>query len=301
MEKTKIRWASATLNVGIGCEKVSPGCDHCYADVLVTKRAGSKGWPDSFEEGIWKPQKLDDPARWLRTKTGAARVFVNSLSDAHWERWTTEQVDSLYDVMLDVPEHDYLVLTKRPQRMARFFLGQDATKVLGDEFDNRSIFDSDWRGEDGWLARRGLTEVPPQIWLGTTIESNRYAFRADWLRAIPATVRFLSCEPLLGPLDQLRLEGVGWVITGGESGNGTRNFRPMEPDWPAELVSRCEEMGIAHFFKQDAGVRTEMRPDLLGRLIEQYPLPHPQTYILGQRPAVGVYTDEAPSTPVTIS
>lgn len=299
MEKTKIRWANASWNVGIGCEAISPGCDNCYAEVLVGKRAGMKGWPASFNEGIWKPQKLDDPARWLRTQTGPSRVFVNSLSDVHWDRWTTEQVDSLYDVMLDVDGHDYLVLTKRPQAMARFFLGR-CGKTTGASFGRDGTYTRDMLGDDGYLARRGLTELPPHIWLGTTIESDRYSFRADWLRSIPVPVRFLSCEPLLSPLDGLDLAGIGWVIAGGESGNGTRDFRRMEPEWAAELASRCEHAGVAYYFKQDSGVRTEMRPDLLGRKIEQYPLPHPSLTVMGMRPAVGVYTDEIPGAKVEI-
>jgi len=296
---TKIRWASASWNVGIGCEHVSPGCHACYADALATKYAGKVGWPASFGEGIWKPEKLRLPAAWARnTKTqGPKRIFVNSLSDVHWERWSTEQIDSLYDVMLEVPDHDYLVLTKRPQRMARYFLGAAATKV-----DGRSLERSD-TGEihpDGYLARRGLTELPPQVWLGTTIEMDRYSFRADWLRAVPANVRFLSCEPLIGHVHSLDLTGLHWVIEGGESGNGSRNFRELDWDWARDLRDRCAEAGVAFFHKQGSGVRTEMYQEIDGVRIEQYPLPHPETILFGQRAPVGIYTDAAPEVGVII-
>jgi protein gp37 len=283
MKDTKIRWAGATLNVGIGCVAVSPGCDNCYAEKLVGKRAGMPGWPASFEEGIWKPQKLADVAKWARA--GARRIFVNSLSDAHWNRWTTDQIDQLYDGLLAYPMHDYLVLTKRPKEMARFFCGSDATR------DNTGL------GSDGYLARRGLTEVPACLWLGTTIENDRYTFRADWLRRIPVPVRFLSCEPLLGPLPSLDLTGLSWIIEGGESGNGTRNFRPMDWDWARDLRDRCDAAGVAFYHKQGSGVRTEMFQELDGVRYEQYPLPHPG---LGLPREIGIYTDADPDDPAPI-
>jgi len=282
VKNTKIRWSNATLNSMIGCEHVSEGCDHCYADALATKYAGKVGWPGSFEEGLWKPQKLDDLRKWARNarSIGPSRVFFNSLSDVFWERWTTEMIDACFDAMVSIPDHDYLVLTKRPRQAARYFLGGQGRDGIQ---------------ADGWLARRGLSEVPDQIWLGTTIELDKYAFRADWLRRIPVLVRFISAEPLLGPLPSLNLDGLGWVITGGESGNGSRNFRPMDPAWASELVDRCAAAGVAHFFKQDSGVRTEMRMDLLGRLIEEYPLAHPTLH--GGHRVLGIHHNE---TPVTI-
>jgi protein gp37 len=277
LKDTKIRWAGSTLNVGIGCEHVSPGCDHCYADVLATKYAGTTGWPASFEEGIWKPQKLKDIDKWAKQPR---RIFVNSLSDAHWRRWTNEQVTALYDAMLAQPCHDYLVLTKRPQRMANFMLGRADSS------------------EPGWLERRNLAEVPPHIWLGTTIENNDYVWRADHLRRIPVMVRFLSCEPLIGPVPDLDLTGIGWVIAGGESGNGSRNFRPMPLEWATELMAITREAGAAFYFKQASGVRTEMGKDALGQLYEEYPLEHPE-FRQGER-VLGIFTDPAPETPVTV-
>lgn len=171
------------------------------------------------------------------------------------------------------------MLTKRPQRMADFMLGR-----------------ADGAGGPGWLERRGLDAVPDWIWLGTTIESGEYVWRADHLRRIPVLVRFLSCEPLLGPLTDLDLDGISWVIVGGESGNGSRNFRPFEADWGHELLAMSREAGAAYYFKQDAGVRTELRPDLLGRRYEEYPLPHPA---LGAERTLGVYTDDT-ETPVAV-
>lgn len=243
MEGTKIRWSEHTWNAFTGCTKISPGCDNCYAETIAEKFRGN-AFPNGFLP-TYKPNKIDEPRKWKQP----ARIFVNSMSDVHHPDFTTEQVDSVYDVMLDVPQHDYLVLTKRPNLMAAYLLG-----------------------DNGYLNRRGLDRLPEQIWVGTTIELNDYVWRADHLRRIPALVRFLSCEPLLGPLPDLNLDGIGWVITGGESGPG---YRPLDHDWARDLRDRCGGQGIAFYHKQDSGIRTEMRPELDGRLHEEYPLPHP--------------------------
>ena len=266
MKDSKIRWTDDTWNAITGCTEITEGCDHCYARVIAEKFR-STAFPNGFDP-TYKPHKLSEPAR----KRQPRRFFVNSLSDMHHEAWTTEQVDSMYDVMLDNPRHDYLVLTKRPQAMARYFLGADAR--LGN-------------GEQGWLVRRGLAEVPGHIWLGCTIELDKYAFRARHLRRIPAVVRFLSCEPLLGPLPSLDLTGIAWVIVGGESGNNSPDFRPMDLAWATDLWRRCQDSGVAFFGKQDSGRRTELRPDFLGLLVEEFPLPHPMVHN-GVR-ALGVY------------
>lgn len=246
MKDTRIRWAEHTWNPTTGCSKISPGCDHCYAETITVKFGGS-AFPNGFTP-TYKPNKLSEPARFLR-KTGPSRVFVNSMSDLHHEDFTDEQRDSIYDVMLDVSDHDYLVLTKRPQQMARYFTGPD-----------------------GFLARRGLDEAPAHLWLGTSIESDRYTFRTKHLTSIPAVVHFLSCEPLLEALPSLNLDGIQWVIVGGESGPG---YRPMDHDWARDLRDRCDAAEIAFYFKQSAAHRTEMGMELDGELIEEYPLQHP--------------------------
>lgn len=256
MKDSAIRWTDHTWNAVTGCTEITEGCDHCYARVIAEKFVTA--FPNGFDP-TFKPNKLAEPTK----KRQPARYFVNSLSDMHHEAFTDEQVDQMYDVMLDTPRHDYLVLTKRPQRMARYFLGGDGRQGVT---------------PDGWLARRHLTAVPAHVWLGCTIELNKYAFRADWLRRVPATVRFISAEPLLGPLPGLDLDGIGWVIVGGESGNNSANFRPMDLAWATDLWRRCRDAGVAFFGKQDSGRRTELRPDFLGELVEEFPFEHPAVH-----------------------
>lgn len=251
MDKTKIRWCEHTWNPFTGCSKVSPGCDHCYAETIATSPRFAKNFPQGFEP-TFKPHKVGEPRRWR----DPARVFTNSMSDFFHADFTDAQRDECFDVMLEVDRHHYLVLTKRPKAMHRYVMG--------------------------WLERQGLDEVPGHIWLGASVESDRYVWRADWLRKIPALVRFLSCEPLLGPLPSLNLAGIGWVIVGGESG---KDYRPMPHEWAVDLRDRCDEAGVAYFFKQSAAWRTEIGMELEGELIEEYPLPHPsarQPLVLGR-------------------
>lgn len=249
MKDTKIRWAGNTWNPMTGCSKVSPGCDHCYAETIAEKFRGA-AFPNGFDP-TYKPHKLNDPRSWREPTI----VFVNSMSDIHHEAFSVDQVDSVYATMLAVPRHQYLVLTKRPNRMAKFFLG--GTDLLGQH-------------TPGWLERNGLDAVPAHIWLGCTIEDDPYTRRADQLRRIPVPVRFISAEPLLGPLPSLNLDGIAWVIAGGESGPG---YRPMPHDWARDLRDRCEEANVAFYFKQSAAPRTEMGMDLDGRRHEDYPAP----------------------------
>jgi protein gp37 len=279
MKDTKIRWSNNTWNPMTGCSKISPGCDHCYAEVIAEKFRGT-AFPHGFEP-TFKPNKLSQPRTW---KT-PVRIFVNSMSDVFHESFTTEQIDAVFDVMCEVDRHDYLLLTKRPQRMARYLLGPSAVK--SDTPHDEDLY------AGGYLARRGLRRLPPQVWLGTTIESDTYTWRADWLRAIPATVRFLSCEPLIAPVPSLVLAGISWVIAGGESGNGTRNFREMPHEWAAELRDKTNEAGAAFYFKQSSGVRTETGLELEGRKWEEYPFRHPAE-ALGDR-RLGVFTDPTPA------
>lgn len=242
MKGTKIRWADHSWNPFVGCSRVSPGCDHCYAETIATKFRGT-AFPDGFDP-VFKPHKLGDVRKWA-----PARIFVNSMSDVGHEAFTGEQRDAVFDTMAQVAKHQYLVLTKRPKVLWQYLCG-----------------------EGGWLERRGLVEVPDHIWLGVSIENDRYTFRADWLRRIPVPVRFLSCEPLIGPLPSLDLDGIGWVIVGGESGPG---YRPMDHQWARDLRDVTVEAGVAYYFKQSAAARTEMGIELDGELWEQYPRQHP--------------------------
>jgi protein gp37 len=236
MDRSKIRWTGATWNFMTGCTQLSPGCDHCYAKTIAEKFRGA-AFPNGFNP-TYKPGKLSLPGSWKEPR----RVFVNSMSDVFHEAFTDREIDSGFAVMAEVTRHQYQILTKRPTRMRDYVLS--------------------------WLDRNGLSEVPRHIWLGTTIESDRFTWRANRLRDIPCAVRFISAEPLLSALPTLNLGGLAWVIVGGESGPG---YRPMDLNWARDLRDRCGEAGIAYFFKQSAAPRTEMGIELDGKRWEQYP------------------------------
>lgn len=230
MSPTKIEWSEETWNPTTGCDRVSPGCDHCYALTLAgrLKAMGQAkyqrdGDPRTSGPGFGltvHPDALDLPLRWHKPRL----VFVNSMSDLFHPGVPDEFIADVFRTMLRARHHTFQVLTKRPQRMARW------VQEWGPFSEG---------GPDGHDLRH--------IWLGASIESDRYAFRADHLRATPAAVRFLSLEPLLGPLPSLNLSGIDWVIVGGESGP---NARPMHPDWARDLRDRCVAAGVPFFFKQ---------------------------------------------------
>lgn len=222
-DKSAIEWTDATWNPTTGCDRVSPGCDNCYA-LTLAKRLKAMGQPKYQTDGdprtsgpgfglTTHEDTLDVPRTWRAPR----RVFVNSMSDLFHPRVPDEFVRRVFGVMAETPRHQYQVLTKRPRRAA----------AMADSLP--------------WT---------PNIWLGTSIESNEYVDRADQLRRVPAAVRFLSCEPLLGPLDELILDGLGWVIVGGESGAGAR---PMHIDWVRDLRDRATRAGVPFFFKQWGG------------------------------------------------
>jgi protein gp37 len=227
-----------------------------------------------------KTNHLHDPEKWKEPRA----IFVNSMSDLHLGDWPVEYIDQIYDVMLAVPRHIYMILTKRPKRMRDYLVGTGATigeaeAVTGDgaftycrhgipEFKVCATCGVDGLRVDGYLHRRGLTEVPEHIWIGSTIESDLFTFRADVLRQIPAVNRMISAEPLLGPLPSLDLEGISWVIVGGESGPG---FRTMDLDWARGVRDQCLAEGVAFFYKQGSGIRTEMHQELDGERWEQRP------------------------------
>jgi protein gp37 len=238
---TAIEWTDETWNPVTGCDRVSPGCDNCYAETL-TKR-----WPKAFPNGFavtLHPDRLDQPLRWRKPR----RVFVNSMSDLFHPDIPDLFVGQVFDRMETATAHTFQVLTKRPQRMAQ---------VMSE-----------------WDTRVGRYEWPLRnVWLGTSIESDRYTFRADHLRRTPAAVRFLSLEPLLGPLPSLDLTGIDWVIVGGESGPG---HRPIDPDWVRDLRDRCVTAEVPFFFKQWGG-RTPKAGgrELDGRTWDEYPEARP--------------------------
>ncbi len=209
-EKSTIEWTEASWNPVTGCTKVSPGCAHCYAETFAERFRGVAGHPyeQGFDLKLW-PERLNLPLRWKRPRT----IFVNSMSDLFHEAVPEEFVQQVFDVMLRAEHHTFQVLTKRPERAAQ-------------------------------LSPRLLW--PGNIWMGTSVENQRFVSRVDWLRRTGAKLKFLSCEPLLGPL-KLHLSGIGWVIVGGESGP---RARPMRADWARDIRAQCRKAGVPFFFKQ---------------------------------------------------
>jgi protein gp37 len=242
-DRSAIEWTEATWNPTTGCDQVSAGCDHCYALTLAKrlKAMGSAkyqtdGDPRTSGPGFGltlHPEALAVPYRWKSPRT----VFVNSMSDLFHARVPLDYVRRVFDVITDTPQHTYQVLTKRARRL----------RLVA-----------------------GRLEWPPNLWMGVSVESAKELPRVDDLRQVPAAVRFLSCEPLLGPLDGLNLTGIHWVIAGGESGP---RFRPVEEEWIAEIRDRCEDADVPFFFKQWGG-RTPKAAGrhLHGRTWDQMPL-----------------------------
>jgi protein gp37 len=248
-DKSSIEWTEASWNVVTGCDRVSPGCQNCYALTMAArlKRMGqanyqTDGDPRTSGPGFGvaeHPHMLDQPLRWKRPR----RIFVNSMSDLFHQEVTADFIASVFAIMAACPQHTFQILTKRPQRMA-FLVASPEFEALVAKW--VEIHDVDMNPALGWDGVRPL----PGVWLGTSIESDRYTFRADHLRATPAAVRFISAEPLLGPLPSLDLGGIKWLIAGAESGHGAR---PMAADWVRDLRDRCAAAGVPLFVKQLSG------------------------------------------------
>ena len=220
---SSIEWTEATWNPTTGCDKISAGCDNCYALTLAKrlKAMGAEkyqndGDPRTSGPGFGTtvhPHALVLPYTWRTPKL----VFVNSMSDLFHARVPVTFIKQVIQVIQDTPQHTYQVLTKRSRRLHR----------LAEQLD--------------W---------PANMWMGVSVENADALNRVDELRQVPATVRFLSCEPLLGPLDEINLDGIHWVIAGGESGP---RARPLDPRWVADLRDACQQAGVAFFFKQWGG------------------------------------------------
>jgi protein gp37 len=210
-----IEWTDATWNPVTGCTKISPGCKHCYAERLANrlKLMGQKNYRNGFEVTL-QPQMLELPLRWRSPK----RIFVNSMSDLFHNDVPLEYIQHVFNIMRRADWHQYQVLTKRAERL------EELNHYLS------------------WA---------PQIWMGVSVENTDYVERIDHLRQSGAHVKFLSLEPLLGPLRNLNLRLIDWVIVGGESGPGAR---PMDPAWVADIRDQCARAGVAFFFKQWGGV-----------------------------------------------
>ncbi len=241
-----IEWTDATWNPVTGCTEVSPGCDNCYARVFAERWRGIPGhhYAQGFDLRIWE-ERLEYPLRWRKPR----RIFVNSMSDLFHRDVPTEFVLRVFEVMKKADWHTFQILTKRPARLARLI--PEISEVL----------QSGSRSSDTWQTH---------IWLGVSIESIAYKWRLDYLSKVPAAVRFVSAEPLLGPVDQLDFSHVHWVIAGGESGT---NARECNPDWVRALRDQCNSLGVPFFFKQWGGINSKAGGRALdGRTWDEYPI-----------------------------
>jgi protein gp37 len=211
MSKSKIEWTETTWNPTTGCNKVSEGCKNCYAEVMSNrlKSMGVDKYKNNFKI-TEHPKELSKPYKWKKSKV----IFVNSMSDLFHRKVSLEFIKQVFEVMNENTHHIFQVLTKRPKRVLE----------LQDEL--------------LWSHN---------IWLGTSVENNKVLDRVDTLRKTKAKIKFLSCEPLLGSLNELNLEGIDWVIVGGESGP---NARPMKEEWVLEIMDNCKSNQVSFFFKQ---------------------------------------------------
>jgi protein gp37 len=240
---TGIEWTEATWNPTTGCDRTSPGCDHCYALTLANRLKAMRqpkyqndGDPRTSGPGF-KLTLHDDALRIPFGWAAPRKVFVNSMSDLFHPDVPDNFIQRVFDVMVETPRHEYQILTKRSKRLAE-------------------------------LAKQ--LPWPSNVWIGVSIEDQRYAFRAEQLRSVPASVRFISAEPLIGPL-RLDLDGIGWIIVGGESGG---QARPMDPGWVRTLRDDCVDADVPFFFKQWGGRNPKAGGrELDGQLWSEYPKP----------------------------
>ena len=236
-DNSAIEWTDTTWNPVTGCTKISAGCDNCYASRFSERFRNVPGHP--FESGFdltLRPERLEQPLRWKRPRM----IFVNSMSDLFHKDIPKSHISAVFDTMEKADWHTYQVLTKRSSLLQKF---------LNDRYKDRA--------------------PPDHMWLGVSVENEQAKSRITHLQNANAGVRFLSIEPLLGPLGKIDLEGIDWVIVGGESGPGAR---PMEKAWAIEVRKQCVKAGVAFFFKQWGGIRPKSGGRLLeGREWNQFP------------------------------
>jgi protein gp37 len=242
--KSSIEWTEVTWNPVTGCDRVTAGCDHCYA-LTLAKRLKAMGAEKYQNDGnpvtsgpgfavTTHPAALQQPYRWKKPLT----VFVNSMSDLFHARVPISFIKDVFAVMEETPQHTYQVLTKRSLRLSR----------LADQLP--------------W---------PKNVWIGVSVEEPKVLDRIDHLRTVPAAVRFLSCEPLIAALPDMDLDGIDWVIAGGESGHGAR---PMEPAWVEDIREQCVDVDVPFFFKQWGGRTPKQHGRTLdGRTWDEMPSP----------------------------
>jgi protein gp37 len=231
--KTTIEWTEMSWNPVTGCTKVSQGCKNCYAErmALRLKAMGQKRYRNGFSVTLQKDM-LNQPDKWLAART----IFVNSMSDLFHEDVPISFIKKVFETIHRNPHHTFQVLTKRSERLS------ESAKVLS------------------W---------PHNLWIGVSVENSENLYRVGNLQTVPAAVRFLSCEPLLGPLCDIPLAGIHWVIVGGESGPGAR---PMRESWVESIRKQCSAKGVAFFFKQWGGVRKKNSGRKLhGRTYDEMP------------------------------
>lgn len=224
-----IEWTDATWNPVTGCTKITRGCDNCYAARFSERFRGVPGHP--FETGFdltLRPERLSQPLSWLRPRM----IFVNSMSDLFHKKVPRAFIDKVFDTMERADWHTFQVLTKRSSLM-----------------------------RDYLKSRYGARRPADHIWLGVSVEDSKAAVRVRHLRDAPAAVRFLSVEPLIGPVGSINLEGIHWVIAGGESGP---RARPMNIEWARQIRDECESQSVPFFFKQWGGIR----PKSGGRMLD---------------------------------
>jgi len=227
MASTKIEWTESTWNPITGCTKISTGCKFCYAEVMARrlKAMGQEKYRNGFELTL-HPETLQEPYSWKKPKM----IFVNSMSDLFHKDVPIEYIQKVFRVIKENPQHVFQVLTKRA--------------------DVLRYYDS-----EGWL------EWPHNLWMGVTVENRTVMNRIENLRNTGARVKFLSCEPLLSPLENMNLHGIDWVIVGGESG---RTPRPMKEEWVINIKEQCQRANVAFYFKQWGGTNKKKN----GRLLE---------------------------------
>jgi protein gp37 len=228
-----IEWTDATWNPVTGCSKISPGCKHCYAARMANRLQAMRqaNYKNGFDVTL-QPQMLELPLQWKSPK----RIFVNSMSDLFHPEVPLSYINRVFAIMHRAPWHQYQILTKRSERL---------------------------------LQLNGKLNWGPQIWMGVSVESEKYLSRIDHLRKTTAHVKFLSLEPLLGPLPALKLRGIDWAIVGGESGPGAR---PVDPEWITNIRDQCLDADVPFFFKQWGGVhKKKFGRTLDGRTWDQMP------------------------------
>ena len=216
MAQSSIEWTEMTWNPTTGCTKISSGCKYCYAEIMARRlqAMGVEKYRNNFELTIHEDE-LNTPYTWKKPKI----VFVNSMSDLFHKDVPIEFIRKVFHVMKDNPQHVFQVLTKRADLLR--------------------YYDS-----EGWL------DWSHNIWMGVSVENSKVSKRIDLLRNTGSRVKFLSCEPLIGPLPNMNLKGIDWVIVGGESG---RRPRPMKEEWVIDIKNQCKEADVAFFFKQWGG------------------------------------------------